>query len=87
VYDSLLTTPIANRTIKLYTGPNSTGTLIKTIQVDGRGNFYTTEAIDFSSGLYPSVQGNSTTKHMGSSLSNGSCMSCHGVSTSKIWGD
>jgi len=87
VYNNMQTTPIGNRKIKLYTGPNSTGSLIKTIEVDAQGNFYTTEKIDFSVGLYPSIIGNSTTKHMSVSTSTGNCMSCHGISTSKIWGD
>ncbi len=84
-YDSLLTSTYPNIIVRLYTGPDGTGTLKNTIYGDANGNFFTTEAIDFSAGLYPSVSGNSTTKYMGSAISMGQCNSCHGVSTGKIW--
>ncbi|NOX85736.1 MAG: hypothetical protein GXO86_07205 [Chlorobi bacterium] len=86
VYDSLKTNPSPNGTIKLYTGPNATGTFVKTIEVDGRGNFYTTENMDFGNGLYPVITGSSgNVKNMTSSISTGQCNSCHGVTTDKIW--
>ena len=85
VYDSLKTTTYPNTTVKLFTGPNGTGTLKHTIQVDGLGNFYTTETIDFGSGLYPAVVGINSTKYMSSSTTNGQCNSCHGSSTDKIF--
>jgi hypothetical protein len=53
--------------------------------VDAFGNFYTTENIDFGNGLYASVEGNSSTKNMVSSITTGQCNSCHGISTDKIW--
>lgn len=74
-----------NSTIHLYSAPNGGGTLKYTLLVDKSGNFYTTETIDFGSGLYPSVAGKTATAHMSSSTSSGQCNSCHGVSTSKIW--
>ena len=85
VYDSLKTTTYPNTTVKLFTGPNGTGTLKHTLQVDGLGNFYTTETIDFGSGLYPAVVGKNSTKYMSSSTTNGQCNSCHGSSTDKIF--
>lgn len=85
VYDSLLTSTYANATLKLYTGPNATGTLKYTIQVDSKGNFYTTDHIDFTGGLYPVMVGNTTAKYMGSAITMGQCNSCHGVSTNKLW--
>ena len=42
VYDSLKTATLPNSTVKLYSGPNGTGSLIGIIEVDGLGNFYTT---------------------------------------------
>jgi mono/diheme cytochrome c family protein len=74
-----------NGTISLYTGPNATGDLKATIEVDGLGNFYTTESIDFNGGVYPSLQGSSSTMHMSTSITSGQCNSCHGVSTDKLW--
>ena len=53
VYNSLKTIAYPNPTVKLYTGPNGTGTLKYTIQGDALGNFFTTASIDFGSGLYP----------------------------------
>lgn len=85
VYKSDLSSTYANTTVKLYTGPNGTGTLKYTIQGDAKGNFYTTESIDFGNGLYPVVQGLSTANYMSSSITSGQCNSCHGVSTDKIW--
>jgi len=74
-----------NVTVKLYTGPNGTGSLVKTIEVDGKGNFYTTGNTDFGSGLYVTVTGSSgNISKMNSSVTSGQCNSCHGSSTGKI---
>ncbi len=85
VYDSLKSNTFPNATVNLYTGSNGTGTLKYTIQADAKGNFFTTEDIDFGSGLYFSVKGKETTKYMSSTETSGKCNSCHGVSTDKIW--
>ena len=84
-YDSLKTSTYPNVTVKLYTGPNGTGDLKHTIKGDAKGNFYTTETIDFSSGLYPAVTGANGTKFMSTPTTSGACNSCHGASTDKIW--
>ncbi len=85
VYDALQTSPFPNTTVKLYSGPNATGNLVAVIEVDGLGNFYTTNNIDFGNGLFVSVIGNQTTENMVSSISSGKCNSCHGVNTDRIW--
>ncbi len=85
VYDSLQLNTYPNNTIRLYTHANGTGTLKYTIQVDGKGNFYSTEDIDFGTGLYPSVESVNGTKYMSSSINSGNCTSCHGTTTGKIW--
>jgi len=85
VYDSLKTSTYPNGIVQLHTGPGGTGTLKYTIYVDAKGNFYTTEAIDFGSGLYPSIQGGTSTHYMSSTIGMGQCNSCHGVSTDKLW--
>ena len=85
VSNSSLTTPLTSGTVKLYTQANGGGTLKHTFQIDSKGNFHTTESIDYT-GLYASVTGsNGTTQYMSSALSSGSCNSCHGASTSKLW--
>ena len=85
VYDTLLTSVYPNATVKLFTGANGSGTLKYTIQVDALGNFYTTESIDFGSGLFPAVQGNTSTRFMSTSITTGQCNSCHGVSSNRLW--
>ncbi len=81
VYDSLKTTTFPNTTIKLFSGQNGTGTFIGTVEVDGLGNFFTTNTIDFGSGIYTSVEGDSETKYMLSPIVSGACNSCHGMIT------
>lgn len=74
-----------NGSIKITTEPNSAGTLIKTIEIDSKGNFYTTEAINLGNGLYVGVYGtNGEKKFMSSKITSGACNSCHGNSTDKI---
>lgn len=73
-----------NATVKLFTGEEGTGELKATIEVDGLGNFYTTEHIDFSVPLYPTVVGNSDSEHMPLAITVGQCNSCHGVTEDRI---
>lgn len=88
VYDTALVNTYPNLTIDLYTGVNGSGDLVKTIEVDGKGNFYTTKKVDFTDGLYPTVTNNAGLKqHMLIPTTTGACSSCHGVITSKIWAD
>jgi cytochrome c553 len=75
-----------NGFVKLYTLPNGNGELKYTLEVDGLGNFYSTENIDFSAGLYPAiVHANGNVKYMPQTITSGSCNSCHGVSTQNLW--
>ena len=84
-YNSAKTNIYPNVTVKLYTAINGTGTLKYTVQGDALGNFYTTQTIDFGSGLYPAVQGTAGPKYMSTAITTGRCNSCHGVSTDKMW--
>lgn len=86
VFDSLQGNIQTGGTMKLYTGPNGTGDVVLTLHVDDRGNFYTSQTINFIGGLYPAITGSGgTTKYMSSPIKIGSCGSCHGVNTNKIW--
>ncbi|PLX13804.1 MAG: hypothetical protein C0597_11005 [Marinilabiliales bacterium] len=85
VYQSNQTTTYPEATVKLYSEANGTETLFASIEVDQRGNFYTTQQIAFGDGLYARVDGSSGTKYMVSSLTTGACSSCHGNSTDPIW--
>lgn len=85
VYDTQFTGTYPNATVKLYTGPNGTGDVKYVVEVDGKGNFYTTENIDFGLDLYPAVVGTNETHYMSTAITTGQCNSCHGVSTNRIW--
>lgn len=87
VYDELKETPYPNAIIKIYTGPQGSGELVSTIEVDGKGNFYSTENINFDTGLYTLVESNTSTRHMASKITNGNCNSCHGNNHERIWID
>ncbi len=71
-----------NPVIKLYTEPKGGGKLVATISGDKMGNFYSTESIDFSMGLYPTLIGTQGVaepiKHMAHPVFRGNCNSCHG---------
>jgi hypothetical protein len=85
VYDTLLEKTYPNATVYLYTGPQGTDELKHTLEVDGLGNFYTTETVNFEPGLYATVKGSISTRHMTTVLPGGQCNACHGTSTTKIW--
>lgn len=87
VYNKALTSVYPGSTVRLYSESGGTGNLIATIEVDENGNFYTTENIDFGTGLYTLVEGNTSTKNMASSITHGKCNSCHGVTVDKIWAE
>ena len=62
--------------VKLFTQPDGQGELRATI---------TTDDINFSGGLYPAIFGSSgEVEYMSSSITQGACNSCHGVSEDKI---
>ena len=85
VYDSLQINTKSSGTIELYTEPNGQGQKVKTVAIDTKGNFFTTDIFNLE-GLYPVAVGtNGSKQYMGSALTSGQCNSCHGVSTNKIW--
>jgi hypothetical protein len=85
VYDEALNSVLPNSILRIYNSPNSDEMPVAVIEVDGRGNFYTTANINFGDGLYTSVEGPTTKIFMESSITSGSCNSCHGDSTERIW--
>lgn len=84
VWNSSGSAGVADVNVMLYSGPNGEGELKYMIEGDVKGNFFTTEKIDFSSGLYPAVQHGNKTLYMSSPIQNGSCNTCHGAGTKKI---
>ena len=88
VYDTSKVALYPNTTIELYTGVNGTGDLVTTIEVDNKANFYTNKKVKFKNGLFPTVIGaGGIKKHMSFSVTTGSCNSCHGISTTKLWAE
>jgi len=86
VYNKALIAAFQGATIELTTQPNGAGTVIGTFTTNKSGSFYTSSSINFGTGVYVSVTGNSgTVKHMVSAITSGACNACHGSSTSKIW--
>jgi len=87
VFDLGLENYYADATVYLYDEPNGAGRLVETIEVDGNGNFYTTQSVNFGTGLYPvvvSADGNDT-QSMPNSITGGACNSCHGVTALPIY--
>ena len=86
VYGEDLTSANPNGTIYLYTGAGGTGNLVATIEVDGKGNFYSTASSIPAGGVYAQIKSASgNTTNMSMLVTSGNCNSCHGESTAKIW--
>ena len=84
-FNSSGSTAYPNATIKLYTQPNGGGTLAATIEGDAKGNFHSTDNLDFGSGLYPVVTNTiGQSVYMSSAITQGACNSCHGVNQDRI---
>ena len=77
VYQTDETTVYPNTTVKLYTGADTSGELVITVEVDGKGNFYTTESVDWGTGLYATVSSDNETRNMTGVVTTGACNSCH----------
>jgi mono/diheme cytochrome c family protein len=85
VYDSMQINTKSSGSIEFYTEPNGQGQKVKTVAIDSKGNFFTTDLFNVQ-GLYPVAVGtNGSKQYMGSALTSGQCNSCHGVTTNKIW--
>lgn len=79
VFQDDLRNTAPNGKIMLYSEADGSGSLIKTIEVDANGNFYTTAGIDFTQPVYPvaeSAQG--AAMYMPQTATSGACNSCHG---------
>lgn len=73
-----------NASVELWEKPNRQGKLIKRLDTDEEGNFYTNQIINFMGGCYPAIVVGNKVKVMPIPYNGGSCNSCHGVSTSKL---
>ncbi len=85
-YNESQNSTVANVTVRLYKGENGSGEIVATLFGDDLGNFYTTEDIDYSAGLFPGISRNgSDFEYMESKIYQGACNSCHGISQDVIW--
>jgi len=86
VYDKSMSAAFPGAEIKLTSQANGAGSVLGTFTVNKSGSFYTSNSINYGSGIYVSVTGSSgKVKHMNSSITTGACNSCHGSSASKVW--
>ena len=70
--------------IRFHSAVDGGGNLVASIEVDDKGNFYTTEPVNLTAGPFASAEGTAATRYMQTSLSAGACNGCHGVTTSVI---
>jgi len=88
VFKPDLSTPSPNGIIYFWSESGGTGDLIATLQVDAKGNFFTTSSLLPGVGAYPQMRGISgAVKTMPILAFTGNCNSCHGVNEDPIWID
>ena len=73
-------TAYAGATVRLTTEQGGSGTLILSLQTDRSGNFFSSQAVNFGSGLFTDVFGVGSTRPMLAPVLDGSCNSCHDAS-------
>ncbi|MBU0529502.1 hypothetical protein KKF86_07080 [bacterium] len=84
VYDSNLNIPYPNVLITLFSDIEISDTPIEVIEVDGKGNFYSNIPIDWQNGLFASVSSDTEIRNMNAPIFDGSCNSCHGLTSAYI---
>jgi len=77
VYNSTGMVPYITAKVELRTAQSGGGSTLYRVEVDQKGNFYTTNTIDFGSGLYASVVGGTSTQYMTLTVTDGACNDCH----------
>ncbi|MEI6899578.1 MAG: hypothetical protein WCL00_06860 [Bacteroidota bacterium] len=87
IYKSDLTTYNPNGTVYLFKGKGSAGVLVKTIEVDGNGNIFTSSDIPLTDSLYVALQNASgDVKYMPIGTLDLNCNNCHdGKTNPRIW--
>lgn len=88
IYNKDLTATVPNASVKLFSGPDGSGNLLRTIEVDAKGNFYDGKNDGLMEKFYPIViSPDGVQDTMREPITVGACNSCHGISTEKIWVD
>jgi hypothetical protein len=71
--------------VELYSGPDGTGTLLGLLEVDDKRNFFSTDMIDFTNGVYVATNdGDGNREYMEGQIFNGGCNLCHGETTGEL---
>lgn len=85
VYTDNGESPVVNGLVKFYKEPKAEGKLVYAVEIDAKGNFFSTEGMQIEEGVYPVIE--STTGnlyYMLTETGNGSCSSCHSQSGIKL---
>ena len=69
--------PATGVTVRVTSGPGGAGSLLLTLTSDGSGNFYTTDRVNFGSGVYTDAKGTGELRSMQAAITSGRCNSCH----------
>jgi len=78
VYKTDGITPNAGAAIRLTTAAAGGGTVVSSLTADASGNFYTSAAVSFGTGLYTGVANAAgSTRLMTGTITHGSCNRCH----------
>ena len=87
IYKADLITYYPNVTVYFYNGKQPYGTLVKTMEVDGNGNLFTTDKLPSTDSLYIALQnGSGDVMYMPSPTIDFNCNNCHdGVTNPRIW--
>jgi cytochrome c553 len=78
VFKTGTNTGAAGVTVSLFATFAGTGTPVATMTTGPGGNFYTSAAIDFGTGLYAKITSATGTLVMNTPVTTGACSSCHG---------
>ena len=76
VYKPDQTRVYPNVTVKIY-HTEKMEQPVERIEVDGKGNFYTTTPVDWEAGLWVSVTSENESRKMPQVITDGSCNNCH----------
>jgi len=84
VYQSDGISVYPNASIQIWTESMASGTILETIEVDAKGNFFTTDPIEINSGYFFAAVDNNLAAHMLAPVTNGACNDCHDSQNSRI---
>jgi cytochrome c553 len=85
LYDTGGNEPVQGARVRLFGKPQGKGSEVLALESDRNGNVYTSQEVNFGSGLFPAViNANGDTAFMTEAIRDGACNRCHGQSTEVI---